>query len=74
MADHTCHRPGCATKVPPKMFACLKHWFSLPTFIRAKIQREYRPGQEIDKHPSKAYLDAAMLALDFWRARDAKHS
>jgi hypothetical protein len=31
----------------------------LPEYLRAKLLRAYRPGQEIDKRPSPAYVDVA---------------
>lgn len=67
MSAHTCHRPGCDTHVLPKMFACRSDWFSLPKPYRDAIWAEYRPGQERDKHPSAAYLQAAMDALGYWQ-------
>lgn len=59
---HTCHWVGCTTAVPPKMFACKAHWFKLPKPIRDRIWATYRPGQEVTKDPSPAYLEAAMAA------------
>ena len=44
------------------MWGCSSHWYKLPAAIRAKIWRAYRPGQEADKRPSTAYLDAAREA------------
>ena len=41
------------------MWGCKKHWFKLPRGLRAKIWATYRPGQEITKTPSAAYLKAA---------------
>lgn len=59
---HTCHWNDCEVAVPPKMWGCKKHWFMLPKYIRDEIWAFYRPGQEVDKQPSEAYLDAAMHA------------
>lgn len=59
---HHCHWPGCNTEVPPKLWGCREHWFQLPQSIRARIWATYRPGQEIAKNPSEAYLDAADAA------------
>lgn len=56
---HHCHWPGCDREVPPKMWGCLPHWRKLPKRLRDKIWRNYRPGQEIDKQPSTAYIEAA---------------
>jgi hypothetical protein len=60
--EHKCHWPTCTVEVPPKMWGCKKHWFRLPQRIRTAIWAAYRPGQEVDKNPSEAYLDAAMKA------------
>lgn len=69
MSDHLCHRPGCTVPVPPKMFACRAHWFSLPKPIRDSIWSAYRPGQERDKDPSDVYLAAALDAFEYWGSR-----
>ncbi len=59
---HTCHWPTCEKSVPPKMWGCKQHWFSLPTQIRAAIWKTYVPGQEITKTPSEDYLRVAFAA------------
>ncbi len=69
---HTCHWPGCDRRVPPKLWGCREHWFALPRAIREEIWRTYRPGQEADKAPSRAYLTAARAAQDYARAYDAR--
>jgi hypothetical protein len=56
---HTCHWPGCDKRVPPAMWGCKAHWFSLPKRLRDRIWRAYRPGQEITKTPSAEYIEAA---------------
>ncbi|MEZ2297293.1 hypothetical protein [Variovorax sp. RCC_210] len=70
---HTCHWPGCATEVPPAMWGCRKHWFTLPKALRDDIWRTYRPGQEITKTPSDAYMDAAH-AVQQWIAQHQKEN
>lgn len=62
---HTCHWPGCAKSVPPAMWGCAAHWYALPHNLRMKIWRAYRPGQEIDKKPSKEYLAVAREIQDW---------
>lgn len=57
--DHTCHWPGCDKKVPPAKWGCRPHWMALPMYLRDKIWRAYRPGQEKDQSPSKKYVAAA---------------
>ena len=62
---HTCHWPGCTTPVPPAMWGCKPHWFRLPKRLRDRIWLTYRPGQEVDKRPSQAYLEAAKDVQDW---------
>lgn len=57
--DHHCHWPNCNKQVPPAMWGCKPHWFKLPTGLRNKIWRSYKPGQEVDLTPSSEYLAAA---------------
>ncbi|VTU38488.1 hypothetical protein H4CHR_04438 [Variovorax sp. PBS-H4] len=64
-AAHTCHWPGCPAPVPPAMWGCRKHWFTLPKALRDDIWRTYVPGQEKTKTPSPAYLEAAH-AVQAW--------
>ncbi len=71
--SHLCHWPSCKVAVPPAMFACKRHWFTLPKWIRDRIWATYRKGQEIDKRPSPAYLEAAdkaqQWALEYERGK-----
>lgn len=60
---HTCHATGCDQAVPPKMWGCRRHWFMVPRELRTSIWRHYRPGQEDDWQPSRAYLLAARDAV-----------
>ena len=64
---HLCHWPGCRREVPPVMWGCAPHWRQLPARIRQSILAAYRPGQEIDKTPSRAYIDAAVTAEQWAR-------
>lgn len=57
--NHTCHWPGCNVEVPPKMWGCRVHWFRIPADLRNRIWATYRPGQEVNKNPSAAYINAA---------------
>lgn len=47
------------------MWGCKGHWFKLPRDLRARIWATYRPGQEITKTPSDAYL-AAAKSVQLW--------
>lgn len=60
---HDCHATGCSAIVPPAMFACKRHWFMVPKPLRDRVWATYRPGQEDDKRPSRAYLLAAKDAV-----------
>lgn len=57
--SHKCHWPGCEKAVSPAMWGCKGHWFRLPASLRAKIWATYKPGQEITKTPSPAYIAVA---------------
>jgi hypothetical protein len=54
--------PGCPVEVPPRLFMCRRHWFTLPLALRREIWRTYHPGQEISRTPSPEYLAAARTA------------
>lgn len=56
---HRCHWPACRHEVPPAKWGCKAHWMKLPKQLRDRIWASYRPGQEDDHRPSRAYLDAA---------------
>lgn len=62
---HTCHWRGCRTPVPPKMWGCKAHWFTLPKLLRDRVWATYVPGQEIRKDPSPEYLDV-VTQVDAW--------
>lgn len=57
--DHHCHWPGCTKQVPPAMWGCWNHWRLLPKKLRDKIWASFRPGQEKNMTPSRAYLEVA---------------
>lgn len=63
--SHGCHAIGCRTKVPPVMFMCRKHWFSLTPTLRKRIMDTYRPGQCDDLNISQEYADAATESVVF---------
>lgn len=57
MSEHYCHWPKCKIEVLPKMWGCRTHWFILPKYLRDRIWATYVPGQEIDKTPSREYMN-----------------
>jgi hypothetical protein len=68
---HTCHWPNCREEVPPQLLMCLRHWQLLPQPIRTAVWAAYRPGQEVDKEPSRVYVAAVRVALDWAHDHDA---
>lgn len=59
--SHVCHWPACPEEVPPRLWGCRRHWFTLPQILRAHILKEYQPGQEITKTPSVRYIAVALI-------------
>lgn len=58
--DHRCHWIGCEKQVPPAMWGCTRHWYTLPRSLRTRIWRAYTPGQEDGgSRPSPEYLEVA---------------
>ena len=70
--SHTCHAIGCDANVPPEMFMCRSHWYSLPTQLRNRIWATYRVGQCDDKRPSKAYCDTAIECLIYVAEKEGR--
>lgn len=62
---HTCHATKCEVKVPPEMFMCKKHWFSLPKNLRDRIWGTYRVGQCDDWAISKEYAEVAIECVTY---------
>lgn len=60
--SHHCHADNCGKKIPPKLLFCLRHWGMLPKPFQNDIWRHYRPGQEVDKKPSREYMKAQTAA------------
>ena len=65
--NHGCHWPGCPVQVPPAVWGCRPHWYSLPKVLRARIWATYKPGQERSMTPSREYV-AAARAVQEWIA------
>lgn len=68
--QHTCHAKNCTKVVPPRLLMCLKHWRMVPRELQHAVWATYRPGQEVDKKPSRAYLDAARAAIEAVAAKE----
>lgn len=63
--NHHCHWPGCDAQVPPAKWGCLKHWRRLPKHLRDKVWLTFRPGQETNWTPSRAYV-AVAREIQLW--------
>ena len=62
-----CPIPGCKVDVASDMFACKRHWFSLPKYIRDEIWASYRDGIRKRTHPTKRWRMAAHNAMEYLR-------
>jgi len=62
---HTCHATNCNVRVPPEMFMCKSHWFTLPKRLRDKIWDTYRVGQCDDWNITKEYSEAAKECIKY---------
>lgn len=60
---HRCHAQGCTTPIPAKLFLCLPHWRKVPRDLKRRLWANYRWGQEVDKRPSEAWLEAAAAVI-----------
>lgn len=69
---HHCHATGCKVAVPPVMFFCKGHWFSLPKPMRDAIWKTYRPGQCDDWNISHEYANAARTAVRYIAEKEGK--
>lgn len=69
---HLCHATGCEIQIPPVMFMCRKHWFSLPKKLRDQVWATYRQGQCEDWAISHAYADAARAAVRFIAGKEGR--
>ena len=43
---------------------CLAHWRLVPARLQREVWRHYRKGQEIDKQPTRAYMEAQRAAIE----------
>ena len=64
--SHACHNPNCGLPCPPHLVCHRSEWFALPRPLRTAVWINYRPGQEDDKRPTKAYVIALQDCIDFW--------
>lgn len=69
---HECHAIECGAEIAPKLLFCLKHWRMLSKKLKDLIWENYRPGQERDKKPSRAYLFYQRQAVNDVARREGK--
>lgn len=69
-----CSWPGCTKVVPAKLWGCKPHWYRLPKAIRDMLWATYRPGQEVTKYPSPAYVVAFVRASEWALKWEADHA
>jgi hypothetical protein len=62
---HLCHARDCDKAVVPERLMCGRHWKLVPAPLQRAVWGAYRPGQCTDKHPSRAWLQAADAAIGF---------
>lgn len=62
---HTCHAEQCEVRVPPKIFMCKKHWYTLPKALRDEVWLHYSVGQEMRMNPTPEYLNVATRCVRF---------
>lgn len=69
---HLCHAIDCSERITPKLLMCPRHWYMVPAALRKQVWQTYRPGQEVDKCPSKEYLEVAKQAINLVAIREGK--
>ncbi len=47
------------------MWGCKTHWALIPKDLQRKVWQAYRPGQEVDKTPSRQYVHVAREVRDW---------
>lgn len=70
--SHVCHADGCNKPIPPAMLMCFLHWKMVPKDLQRKIWATYKPGQEIRKDPTPAYMDAYRAAVEAVAVREGR--
>ena len=70
MSAYVCQAAGCKTIIPPSMFLCRVHWFSLPEPMRAEIIVEELARETKDNLPNAALVAAVARARE-WIAEHA---
>lgn len=60
---HHCHAVDCPLRIPPRLLFCSRHWFMVPKPLQRLVWKVYKPGQEVRKDPSAAYMVVQGLAV-----------
>lgn len=71
-AKHICHAQGCTVEIPPRLLMCWRHWMKVPIPLRDAVWREYVPGQEVTKTPTREYLQAMRNAINAVAAKEGQ--
>lgn len=71
---HHCHAIGCEVRVPPEMLMCKRHWYMVPSDLRAKVWAAYRHGQCDDKNPSESWHKAADAAIIYVARKEGRRA
>lgn len=71
-AAHFCHAEGCREEVPPRLFMCRKHWFSLPRKMRDAVNAVYVTGQEVRRDPTPEYMRVTREAIEWLAAKEGR--
>lgn len=67
---HYCHARECEVRVPPAMFMCKKHWYTLPKPMREAVWGAYTPGQEIRMDPTDDYVNVVHRAIEWLAVKE----
>lgn len=51
---------------------CRPHWAMVPNKVRITIWNQYRPGQEVDKRPTLAYLAVQQMSVGMVAEKEGK--
>ena len=68
--SHICHAAACTVEVPPKLFMCKRHWYTLPKKLRDAVWAEYTPGQEVNKNPTAKYIVTTVWCICYVADRE----
>jgi len=68
---HFCRVDHCLAQVAPRYLMCWPHWRRVPRELQVAVEAAFVPGQERTKRFTRAYVEAAEVALAHVAALDA---